>query len=84
MLEGSPYIECDAGESLNCSDSVHPDHFMGDEHWHFNNTGYCKRGNGQTPTHSYTPACCTHKQILIEWQKWWLQTRPLGLVVGIS
>lgn len=60
MLEGDTYIECDAGESMNCSDSVFPNDFAvleiktqhyvdkhgNGEHWYFNKTGTCVKGNG--------------------------------------
>lgn len=68
MLEGDSFIECDAGESMNCSNSVVQDGSFklpnitniaytskavlpghgNQEHWYFNNTGHCVKGNEES------------------------------------
>jgi hypothetical protein len=48
MNEGDSYIECDEGESQNCSDQIPKNEWTWDDHkTYFNETGYiCIKGNG--------------------------------------
>uniref|UniRef100_A0A914DCN8 Fungal lipase-like domain-containing protein n=1 Tax=Acrobeloides nanus TaxID=290746 RepID=A0A914DCN8_9BILA len=44
MRDGDPYIECDTGESLNCSAQIQPSQYIPGNHaTYFNITGYCQR-----------------------------------------
>ena len=51
MLETDTYVECDVGESLNCSDSVPQSEWTWLDHEYFpleGSDGVCMKGNGSS------------------------------------